>query len=114
MLSSLELLKLFILGPGYIKYGFPLCFSMTMLSWSLIEYRDAYLAAGEYRNAISALKWGMDYILKTHIHERFVLYNSLNFASYFYTTDSLNFVSYTTDAQKWKLVCLHCFTCLFQ
>ena len=43
---------------------------MTMLAWSLIEYEDAFKAAGEYNNALDALQWGMEYILKTHIHQR--------------------------------------------
>lgn len=38
---------------------------MTMLSWSVIEYRDSYEAIGELDHIKDIIKWGTDYLLKT-------------------------------------------------
>ncbi|CAK8687141.1 uncharacterized protein LOC143448311 [Clavelina lepadiformis] len=57
-------------GPGYIKYTFPLCYTMTMLSWGLIEFQDAYKNTRTYKDALNTLQWGMNYITKAHIYRR--------------------------------------------
>ncbi|RRT66192.1 hypothetical protein B296_00031206 [Ensete ventricosum] len=49
-----------------IKFGLPMAFTITMLSWSLVEYRDGVAAAGELKNALEAIKWGTDYFIKAH------------------------------------------------
>ena len=38
---------------------------MTLLSWSVVEYRAKFEAAGELDHARSLIKWGTDYMLKT-------------------------------------------------
>jgi endoglucanase len=43
--------------------------SMTMLSWGVNEYRDAYAQMGQLDEALEAIKWGTDYILKAHVTE---------------------------------------------
>ncbi|ONK59710.1 uncharacterized protein A4U43_C08F9570 [Asparagus officinalis] len=48
-----------------IKFNFPMSFSMTLLSWSVIEYREKYEAAGELGHVKDIIKWGTDYLLKT-------------------------------------------------
>ncbi|XP_073142271.1 endoglucanase 25-like isoform X2 [Henckelia pumila] len=48
-----------------IKFNFPQAFAMTMLSWSVIEYRAKYSAAGELDHVKGVIKWGTDYLLKT-------------------------------------------------
>lgn len=48
-----------------IKFHFPASFKMTMLSWSVIEYRAKYEAAGELNHVKEIIKWGTDYLLKT-------------------------------------------------
>ena len=37
-----------------------------MLAWGLVEYRDAYKAAGELDNALDSIKWVTDYYIKAH------------------------------------------------
>lgn len=51
-----------------IKFNFPASFSMTMLSWSVIEYSAKYEAAGELNHVKEIIKWGSDYFLKTFNH----------------------------------------------
>ncbi|XP_022743148.1 endoglucanase 12 [Durio zibethinus] len=48
-----------------IKFHFPMAFSMTMLSWSLIEYSQKYQSIGEYDHIRDLIKWGTDYLLLT-------------------------------------------------
>ncbi|WOL01301.1 hypothetical protein Cni_G10017 [Canna indica] len=48
-----------------IKFHFPMAFSMTLLSWSVIEYSNKYKDIGEYDHVREIIKWGTDYLLKT-------------------------------------------------
>ncbi|KAK1560228.1 hypothetical protein Q3G72_023775 [Acer saccharum] len=47
------------------KFAFPASFSMTMLSWSVLEYSAKYEATGELDHIKDIIKWGTDYLLKT-------------------------------------------------
>lgn len=48
-----------------IKFNFPAAFSISMLSWSVIEYSAKYEAAGELNHVKEIIKWGADYFLKS-------------------------------------------------
>lgn len=48
-----------------IKFHFPMAYAMTMLSWSVIEYRHKYEAIDEYNHVRDLIKWGTDYLLLT-------------------------------------------------
>ncbi|KAL7181260.1 hypothetical protein ACSBR1_040186 [Camellia fascicularis] len=45
-----------------IKFGFPMAFTATLLSWSVIDFGKSMGA--EQRNAVKAVKWATDYLLK--------------------------------------------------
>lgn len=47
------------------KFHFPMAFTITMLSWSVIEYGQKYHAIGEYNHVCDLIKWGTDYLLLT-------------------------------------------------
>ncbi|XP_062232491.1 endoglucanase 15-like [Phragmites australis] len=49
-----------------VKFGLPMAFTVTMMSWSILEYGKQMAAAGELRNAMDAIKWGTDYFIKAH------------------------------------------------
>lgn len=49
-----------------VKFGFPMAFTTTMLSWSVIEFGG--LMKGELQNAREAIRWGTDYLLKATAH----------------------------------------------
>ncbi|XWS51827.1 hypothetical protein CRYUN_Cryun11dG0015800 [Craigia yunnanensis] len=51
-----------------VKFGLPMAFTITMLSWGVIEYGDEIAGAGEYSHALEAIKWGTDYFIKAHTH----------------------------------------------
>ena len=50
----------------HVKFGLPMAFTVTMLSWSLIEYGGDVADAGELGHALEAVKWGTDYFIKAH------------------------------------------------
>lgn len=47
-----------------VKFGFPMAFTTTMLSWSVIEFGEL-MPAAERRHAAAAIRWATDYLLKT-------------------------------------------------
>uniref|UniRef100_A0A0D6R7H6 Endoglucanase n=1 Tax=Araucaria cunninghamii TaxID=56994 RepID=A0A0D6R7H6_ARACU len=49
-----------------VKFGLPMAFTITMLSWSVIEYGKQMASSGELGYATEAIKWGTDYLLKAH------------------------------------------------
>lgn len=49
-----------------VKFGFPMAFTTTMLSWSVIEFGG--LMKGELQNAREAIRWATDYLLKATAH----------------------------------------------
>ncbi|KAL1919863.1 uncharacterized protein VTP21DRAFT_1795 [Calcarisporiella thermophila] len=51
----------------YVKFGFPSSFAMTMLSWAAVDYPQGFQRSGEMKYIREAIKWGTDYILKSHI-----------------------------------------------
>nr|KJB13746.1 hypothetical protein B456_002G092400 [Gossypium raimondii] len=51
-----------------VKFGLPMAFTITMLSWGVLEYGDEISSAGEYTHALEAIKWGTDYFIKAHTH----------------------------------------------
>ncbi|GFP97991.1 endoglucanase 12 [Phtheirospermum japonicum] len=49
-----------------VKFGFPMAFTVTMLSWSLLDFVRELNARRELPNAIESIKWGTDYLIKAH------------------------------------------------
>ncbi|KAK4799208.1 hypothetical protein SAY86_024573 [Trapa natans] len=50
----------------HVKFGLPMAFTVTMLSWSVIEYSGQIDSTGEMEHALEAIKWGTDYFMKAH------------------------------------------------
>ncbi|KAL3621295.1 hypothetical protein CASFOL_036207 [Castilleja foliolosa] len=46
-----------------VKFNFPMAFTTTMLAWSVVEFGDC-MPPAELRNALVAIRWGTDYLLK--------------------------------------------------
>ncbi|CAL9084395.1 unnamed protein product [Musa textilis] len=59
-----------------VKFGLPMAFTITMMSWSIVEYGKQMAASGELGHAMEAVKWGTDYLIKAH-SEPFVLYGEV-------------------------------------
>ncbi|KAF3779728.1 Endoglucanase 19 [Nymphaea thermarum] len=59
-----------------VKFGLPMAFTVTMMSWSVLEYGRQMANNGELRHAMDAIKWGTDYFIKAH-PEPYVLYGEV-------------------------------------
>ncbi|XP_031394101.1 endoglucanase 6-like [Punica granatum] len=59
-----------------VKFGLPMAFTVTMMSWSILEYGKQMATSGELSHAMDAVKWGTDYFIKAH-PEPYVLYGEV-------------------------------------
>lgn len=59
-----------------VKFGLPMAHTITMLSWSVIEYGKHLANNGELGYAMEAIQWGTNYLLKAH-PEANVLYGEV-------------------------------------
>nr|AFD33365.1 endoglucanase [Macrotermes barneyi] len=50
----------------YVKFGFPMASTATILAWGLVDYEAGYSSAGALEDGRKALKWATDYFLKAH------------------------------------------------
>ena len=72
-----------------VKFGLPMAFTVTMLSWSVVEYGGDIAVAGELKHALEAIKWGTDYFIKAHTHPN-VLWAQVRIATHPVTTTSIS------------------------
>jgi len=49
-----------------VKFGFPAAYTITVLAWGGINFKDGYDAAGLTQRHAEALKWGTDYFIGCH------------------------------------------------
>nr|XP_043638052.1 endoglucanase 9-like [Erigeron canadensis] len=50
-----------------IKFSFPTAYTISLLSWSVIEYHTKYEDISELDHIKSIIKWGSDYLLKLFV-----------------------------------------------
>ncbi|XP_028236021.1 endoglucanase 25-like isoform X1 [Glycine soja] len=50
-----------------IKFTFTTAYTMTLLSWTVIEYHSKYADIGELDHVRDIIRWGSDYLLKVFI-----------------------------------------------
>ncbi|MBA0848861.1 hypothetical protein Goshw_008040 [Gossypium schwendimanii] len=50
----------------HVKFGFPMAFTATVLSWAILEYRDQIEAVNQLEPAQQSLKWITDFFLNAH------------------------------------------------
>nr|GEV38072.1 endoglucanase 5 [Tanacetum cinerariifolium] len=50
----------------HVKFGLPMAYTVTMLSWGAIEYGLSMKDLNQMGHVLSAIKWGTDYFLKAH------------------------------------------------
>nr|AOV94250.1 cellulase [Antipaluria urichi] len=53
----------------FVKFGFPMAFTATVLAWTIIDHESAYNSAGSMDDARKAVKWATDYFIKCHVDE---------------------------------------------
>ncbi|WCJ43414.1 glycosyl hydrolase 9A1 [Euphorbia peplus] len=50
-----------------IKFSFPTAYTITLLSWTVIEYHHKYADIGELDHVKDIIKWGTDYLLQLFV-----------------------------------------------
>ncbi|KAI4307167.1 hypothetical protein L6164_030384 [Bauhinia variegata] len=50
-----------------IKFTFTTAYTVTLLSWTVVEYHTKYNAIGELQHVMDIIKWGSDYLLKVYV-----------------------------------------------
>ncbi|XP_062184917.1 endoglucanase 13-like [Phragmites australis] len=50
----------------HVKFGFPMAYAVTMLSWGVLEFEKEMVAANNLRRALDAIRWGTNYFIKAH------------------------------------------------
>lgn len=50
----------------HMKFGFPMAYTATVLSWSILEYGDQMKAVDMLESAKDSLKWITDYLRNAH------------------------------------------------
>ena len=71
--AKLDLTKGMYDAGDNMKFGFPMAFTATVLSWSILEYGDQMDHVGQLDAAQDSLKWITDYLINAHPSEN-VLY----------------------------------------
>ncbi|XP_038715899.1 endoglucanase 10-like [Tripterygium wilfordii] len=73
--AKLDLSKGMYDAGDHMKFGFPMAFTATVLSWAILEYGDQMDAVNQLKPAQDSLKWitDTDYLINAHPSEN-VLY----------------------------------------
>ncbi|KAF4348839.1 hypothetical protein CsatB_019963 [Cannabis sativa] len=57
----------------HMKFGFPMAFTATVLSWTILEYGDQMDAVDQLEPAQDSLKWITDYLINAHISDNVLI-----------------------------------------
>ncbi|RDX91928.1 Endoglucanase 24, partial [Mucuna pruriens] len=64
--ADLDLSKGMYDAGDHMKFGFPMAFTATVLSWAILEYGDRMDAVKQLHYALDSLKWITDYLVHAH------------------------------------------------
>jgi len=65
-LEGVDLVGGYYDAGDHVKFGFPMAYAVTMLSWGVLEFEKEMVAADELNRALDAIRWGTNYFLKAH------------------------------------------------
>ncbi|PWA80616.1 glycosyl hydrolase 9B5 [Artemisia annua] len=63
---KLDLSKGMYDAGDHMKFGFPMAYTATVLSWAILEYGDQMNAADQLDSAKDSLKWITDFLVNAH------------------------------------------------
>ncbi|PKI77425.1 hypothetical protein CRG98_002198 [Punica granatum] len=64
--AKLDLSKGMYDAGDHMKFGFPMAFTATVLSWAILEYGDQMKVVNQLEPAQDSLKWITDYLVAAH------------------------------------------------
>ncbi|WCJ39873.1 glycosyl hydrolase 9C1 [Euphorbia peplus] len=50
----------------HVKFGLPMAFSVTMLAWGAVDFRNEITQLDQMGHTLWAIRWGTDYFIKAH------------------------------------------------
>ncbi|KAL3818654.1 hypothetical protein ACJIZ3_004559 [Penstemon smallii] len=50
----------------HVKFGLPMAFTVTMLSWSAVDFKGELVSLNQMEHILESIKWGTDYFIKAH------------------------------------------------
>ncbi|KAK7093279.1 hypothetical protein V1264_007060 [Littorina saxatilis] len=53
----------------HVKFNYPMAYTSVILSWGLMEFKDAYEAAGQLQWVKDSIRWPLEYLIKCHVSE---------------------------------------------
>lgn len=68
-----------------VKFGWPMAFTVSLLSWAAIEYEKEISCVNQLGHLHTAILWGTDFILRAHTSPTTLYTQVLNFLSSIYT-----------------------------
>lgn len=76
--AKLDLSKGMYDAGDHMKFGFPMAFTATVLSWAILEYGDQMKAVDQLDPVQDSLRWITDYLINAHPTDN-VLYIQVKF-----------------------------------
>ncbi|GAB2233582.1 hypothetical protein Droror1_Dr00002808 [Drosera rotundifolia] len=67
-LQGVDLVGGYYDAGDHVKFGLPMAFAVTMLSWAAVDFGKELSEANQIGNALWSIRWGTDYFLKAHTH----------------------------------------------
>lgn len=64
--AKIDLSKGMYDAGDHMKFGFPMAFTATVLSWAILEYGDQMQVVNQLEPAQNSLKWITDYLVNAH------------------------------------------------
>ncbi|GJP44682.1 hypothetical protein CLOM_g4045 [Closterium sp. NIES-68] len=64
--NSVDLVGGYYDAGDNVKFGFPMAYTVTVLSWVVVEYGRQLDIQGQLGHTLDAIKWGSDFLLKAH------------------------------------------------
>lgn len=77
--AKLDLSKGMYDAGDHMKFGFPMAYTATVLSWAILEYGDQMKVVDQLEPAQDSLKWITDYLINAHPKDN-VLYIQVLFS----------------------------------
>ncbi|KAF5740842.1 endoglucanase 10-like [Tripterygium wilfordii] len=103
--AKLDLSKGMYDAGDHMKFGFPMAFTATVLSWAILEYGDQMDAVNQLKPAQDSLKWitDTDYLINAHPSEN-VLYIQVTVLQLLFTVLCANayYVCGLTWVSEWN------------
>ncbi|XP_058096147.1 endoglucanase-like isoform X2 [Magnolia sinica] len=66
MLDQVKLVGGYYDAGDNIKFGWPVSFSITLLSWAVVEFKEQISSANQLSYLLSTIRWGTDFLMRAH------------------------------------------------